>query len=78
MFIFCPNTPNEDFCISVLETCIEYIRAWMLQNKLMLNDTDRKTELLVIGTPRQVSKFKSNGISVGDTAIKPSHLTWEI
>ena len=57
--------------ISVLETCIEYIRAWMLQNKLMLND--RKTELLVIGTPRQVSKFKSNGISVGDTAIKPSY-----
>ena len=40
----------------------------------MLNG--RKTELLVIGTPRQprqVSKFKSNGISVGDTAIKPSH-----
>ena len=68
---FCPNTPNEDYCISVLETCIKYIRAWMLQNKLMLND--RKTELLVIGTSRQVSKFKSNGISVGDTAIKPSH-----
>ena len=43
----------------------------MLQNKLMLNDT--KTELLVIGTPRQVSKFKSNGIVVGDTVIKPSH-----
>ena len=43
----------------------------MLQNKLMLND--RKTKLLVIGTPRQVSKFKSNGISVGDTAIKPPH-----
>ena len=21
---FCPNTPNEDYCISVLETCIEY------------------------------------------------------
>ena len=68
---FCPNTPNEDYCISVLETCIEYIRAWMLQNKLMLND--RKTELLVIGTPHQVCKFKSNGMSVGDTAIKPAH-----
>ena len=47
-------------------------KAWMLQNKLMMND--RQTELLVIGTPRQVSKFKSNGISdsVGDTAITPS------
>ena len=43
----------------------------MLQNKLMLND--RETELLVIGTPRQVSKLKSNGISVGGTVIKPSH-----
>ena len=68
---FCPNTPSEDHCISVLETCIEYIRTWMLQNKLMLND--KKTELLVIGTPRQVSKFKSNGIYIGDTAIKPSY-----
>ena len=38
---------------------------------MMLND--RKTELLVIGIPRQVSKFKSNGISVGDTAMKQSH-----
>ena len=44
----------------------------MLQNKLMLNDR-KNLELLVIGTPRQVSKCKSNGISVGDTAIKPSH-----
>ena len=40
---FCPNTLNEEYCINVLETCIEYIRTWMLQNKLMLNDT--KTEL---------------------------------
>ena len=44
----------------------------MLQNKLMLND--KKTELLVIGTPRQVSKFKSNGISVGDTFINLSNV----
>ena len=56
----------------MLGTCIDYIRAWILQNKLMLND--RKTELLVIGTPRQVSKFKSNGILVGETTIKSSHI----
>ena len=28
---------------------------------------------VIIGAPRQVSKFKSNGITVGDTAIKPSN-----
>ena len=50
---FCPNTPNEDYCIIVLETCIEYIRAWMLQNKLMLND--RKTELLLVLHVRYLS-----------------------
>lgn len=42
----------------------------MLQNKLMLNDN--KTELLVIGTPRQVSKFRSRSVSVGDSTINPS------
>ena len=36
----------------------------------MLND--RKTELLVICTPRQVSKFRLRGVSVGDSVITPS------
>jgi len=70
MSVLCPNTSNEGYCITVLESCIEYIWTWMLQSKLL---NDRKTELLVIGTPRQVSKFKSNGISIGDTTIKPSN-----
>ena len=67
---FCPNTPAEDHCISELESCVVYIKIWMLQNKLMLNDN--KTELLVIGTPRQVSKFRSRSVSVGDSTITPS------
>ena len=67
---FCPITPAEDHCISELESCVVYIKIWMLQNKLMLNNN--KTELLVIGTPRQVSKFRSRSVSVGDSTITPS------
>ena len=36
----------------------------------MLND--RKTELLVIGTSRQVSKFRVCNVSVGDSVITPT------
>ena len=42
----------------------------MLQNKLMLNDS--KTELLIIGTFKQISKLKFEGVSVGDSVIEPS------
>ena len=36
----------------------------------MLNDN--KTELLIIGTPKQTSKLNVNGVVVGDSVVKPS------
>ena len=42
----------------------------MLQDKLMLNDI--KTELLIIGTFKQISKLNVNGVVVGDSVVKPS------
>ena len=47
-FSFNPNKEIQEK-ISVFETCIKYVRSWMLQNKLKLNDS--KTEFMIIGTP---------------------------
>ena len=52
------------------KACIQYVRSWMCQNKLKLNDS--KTEFLIIGTPRQVSKLKINDITVGNSVVRPS------
>ena len=43
----------------------------MCQNKLKLND--RKTEFLIIGTPRQVSELNINDITVGNSVVRPSY-----
>ena len=65
---FRPDAQEQS--ISNLEACVDYIRGWMLQNRLMLNDS--KTELMIIGTPKQTSKLNLNGITVGNSVIKPS------
>ena len=33
---------------------------------------DNKTELLIIGTSKQISKLNVNGVVVGDSVVKPS------
>ena len=65
---FRPDAQEQS--ISNLEACVDYIRGWMLQNRLMLNDS--KTDLMIIGTPKQTSKLNLNGITVGNSVIKPS------
>ena len=67
---FKPDAVAKDQSISNLEACVKYVRGWMLQNKLKLNDG--KTELLIVGTPKQVSKLDIDGVTVGDSVIKPS------
>ena len=52
-----------------MEKCIADVRSWMINDKLMLNDD--KTELLVIGTSKQLSKVSVSGIRVGDVDIIP-------
>ena len=47
------NTSEADAVI-VIENCIRDVRAWMRDDKLMLNDD--KTEFLIIGTERQLSR----------------------
>ena len=67
---FSPDKDTQEQNVSVFEACIQYVRSWMCQNKLKLNDS--KTEFLIIGTPRQVSKLNINDITVGNSVVRPS------
>ena len=55
---------------SRLKKCITEIRAWMLQNKLVINHL--KTEFIVIVSPQQEGKFTIPGFRVGDSLILPT------
>ncbi len=57
--------------LTLVENCICDIRTWMLNNKLMLNDS--KTEFLVVVSPRQERELDIPGLRIGDTIIKPTH-----
>ena len=54
-----------------IEACIDEIRIWMAKNMLKLNDS--KTEILLIATPRQISKIDSFKVKIGDEEVVASH-----
>ena len=54
--------------ISAVENCIRDVRQWMLEDKLMLNDD--KTEVLLIGTLKQLAKTSIESIKVGEVDVK--------
>lgn len=60
---------NRDHAIRVMERCIAAVKAWALENKLVLNDA--KTELIHMNS-RFRSTLPSPSLSVGDTVIEPS------
>ena len=55
------NTSEADAVIAI-ENCIRDVRAWMRDDKLMLNDD--KTEFLIIGTERQLSRVSVDKIKI--------------
>ena len=59
----------ETGCISAMETCIKAIRAWMIEDKMKLNDG--KTEFLIIGSRQQLEKVRIDMLSVGNIDIFP-------
>ena len=65
--------PLESTCeaeaLDAIENCIADVRSWIINDKLMLNDD--KTEFLVIGTSKQLSKVSVNSIRVGDVDVTP-------
>ena len=46
-----------------VESCIEDIRNWMLNDKLKLNDDE--TELMIIGTSQQLAKVSIKAFVLG-------------
>ena len=57
----------ETRCVSAMETCIKAIRAWMIEDKMKLNDG--KTEFLIIGSRQQLEKVRIDMLSVGHVEI---------
>ena len=66
---FKPSLQNQEKAVEAMENCIRDLRAWMLTNKLKINDS--KTEFMVIGSQRQVDKVNITSITVGDTEVAP-------
>ena len=65
-----PVQANVDGAIGRLEKCCHDIRTWMRRSFLKLNDD--KTEVLLIGSRRQLSKIALPGVTVGESLIAPS------
>ena len=61
--------PNEAQAVAAIKNCIYDVSAWMWNNKLMLNE--EKTEFLIIGTERQLSKVSVDKIKVGQAEVTP-------
>ena len=56
--------------VKAMDNCISDIRAWMLHDKLMINDD--KTEFLIIGTKQQLAKLSVDNLKIGSCSIAPS------
>ena len=67
---FRPYPPvSQDVALGIIENCVADIRAWMLSNRLLINDT--KTEFVIISSRQQVSKIHIDKIKVGESTIEP-------
>ena len=62
------KTGHSD-AIAAIESCIQVIRSWMHDNKLLLNED--KTEFLLIGTKQQLAKVNISHVTVGKANIAP-------
>ena len=51
-----------------MEKCIRAVRAWLIVDKLKLNED--KSEFMLIGTCQQLSKVRTDSLMVGDTQVK--------
>ena len=63
------DTAQAD-AIQAMEKCIDAVRNWMIQDRLLINDD--KTEFLLVGTRQQLEKLDSCSITVGNNRISPS------
>ena len=68
---FSPSVGTGELdAVTAIENCIQDMRQWMCVRKVMLNDG--KTEFLLVGTRKQLTKVSIDGVRVGDYNISPS------
>ena len=63
------DTDSLTHAMSVMECCIEDVRAWMACNFLKLNDD--KTEFLLIGSPWYLGQLEKPILTIGNSTIVP-------
>ena len=64
---FRPIQAQLNGAIGRLQRCCEDIRTWMRGNFLKVNDS--KTEVLLVGSGRQLKKISLSGVMVRDSLI---------
>ena len=62
-----PSSQND--AVEATEQCIQAIRSWIIKDKLRMNDS--KTEFMIIGTRKQLTKVNIDGLTVGESSIAP-------
>ena len=60
---------SQDAALRNIENCVADVRAWMLSNRLLINDTN--TEFVVIGSRQQLPKIHIDEITVEESTVKP-------
>ena len=68
LYFTCDVDSSAD-ALACVEACIRDIRSWMITNKLKIND--KKTEFLIISSPRAPMQLDVN-ITIGTSTIPPS------
>ena len=61
------DVTDHSAAITAIKRCIQVIRNWMHENKLLLNEA--KTEFLLIGTKQQLAKVNTLHVKVGSANI---------
>jgi hypothetical protein len=56
-----------------MESCVNDLRKWMIQDKLKLNDG--KIELLIIGSKQQLQKLNPCHVGVGNADVVQKSVT---
>ena len=57
------NTNDQKMALKKIEGCVEEIRIWMVQHRLMMNDS--KTEFIVIISIGNSNKVSVDSITIG-------------
>ena len=64
-------TSEESLALAELEETMVNIRNWKNANRLKMNDS--KTEFIVFGSQRQITKLNTSSIKVNDTNVEASN-----